>query len=289
MATADQSPDSGKRQSNARFFWRALAYFVALALVNTAGYRGLDLALSGVTPAWVPGLAESLAYLAGVLALTWAFCHFFDHKPVADLGLHRQGSLVKLAAGLGLGILLQVVIFAALALAGWLSVERAPWQPVELSISILSWLVISFNEELAFRGYIMQRLSLAWGMPAAVIASSLVFAAVHLLNPNFQPLAFVSLFAAGLLLAAAYLVSKSLWLPIGLHIAWNLMEVQVFGFPGSGITEPALLRSAVHGPELLAGGAFGPEGGLVGIAAPLVGIAILLIAGSIIRARKAHI
>jgi membrane protease YdiL (CAAX protease family) len=143
---------------------------------------------------------------------------------------------------------------------------------------VLAWLIISFNEELAFRGYILQRLARAWGMPAAVVASSLIFMMVHALNPNVQPLAMVSLFLAGILLACAYLVSRSLWLPIGLHIGWNLAEVHLLGFSGSGVAEPAaLLRSLVHGPELATGGAFGPEGGLVGLAATTLGIFILLI------------
>jgi membrane protease YdiL (CAAX protease family) len=103
----------------------------------------------------------------------------------------------------------------------------------------VSWLIISFNEELSFRGYILQRLAQAWGLPAAVVVSSLIFAMVHVLNPNVQPLAMVNLFAAGLLFSCAYLVSRSLWLPIGLHIGWNLAEIHLLGFPGSGVTEPA--------------------------------------------------
>jgi hypothetical protein len=125
-------------------------------------------------------------------------------------------------------------------------------------------------------------------MPAAVIVSSLVFAMVHVLNPNVQPLAILSIFFAGLLLATAYWVSRSLWLPIGLHIGWNLTEIHIFGFAGSGLTEPALVRSVVHGPELITGGEFGPEGGILGVVAPLIGIAILVVGYRIALARKAQ-
>lgn len=272
--------------SRLSYFLRAFAYFVLLAIVNTLAYSGIDSILPPATPSWLATLVESLAYLAGVLALTWAFCHFLDRTSLRSLGLQRQRWATRLGKGLGLGALLQLLIFLVLVIAGWLKAERAPWQPVELAASAVGWIVISFNEELAFRGYIMQRLSRAWGMAAAVIASSVVFALSHALNPNVQPLAIVSIFVAGLFLACGYLVTRSLWLPIGLHLGWNLAEIHLLGFPGSGVSEPSIIRSVVKGPELMTGGAFGPEGGIVGLVAPLIGIGILFLGYRIALAKK---
>ena len=279
-------PQRAAPGSRLKYVWRALGYFVALALVNTLAYSVVGDGLALVATPWLSELAESLVYLVGVVALTWAFCRFADRVSLRSLGLQAHAGLAKLSAGWGLGTALQLAILAVLWLAGWLTVERSGSQPLELSVAVLSWLVISFNEELAFRGYILQRLARAWGLPAAVIVSSLLFAMVHVLNPNVQPLAMVSLFVAGLLLATAYLVSRSLWLPIGLHIGWNLTEVILLGFPGSGSPDPALVRSVVSGPELLTGGAFGPEGGLVGLAATVMGIVILFIGYRIGRQGK---
>lgn len=270
-------PERAAPGSRLRYFLRALGYFVALAIVNTLAYSGVGDAVGSVAPSWLADLAESLVYLASVVALTWAFCRFLDRTSIRELGFQRHAWFAKLAAGWGLGTALQLLIVGAMAVAGWLTLERAGGRPLDLSASVVAWVVISFNEELAFRGYILQRLTRAWGLPAAVVVSSLVFVGVHALNPNVQPLAMVSLFAAGLLLASAYLVCRSLWLPIGLHIGWNLAEVNLLGFPGSGIQEPAILHSIVHGPEILTGGAFGPEGGLVGLTITLIGIVVLLI------------
>jgi membrane protease YdiL (CAAX protease family) len=263
--------------SRGKYFLRALGYFVALALVNTLAYRAMGDTLSLFAPSWLAVLCESLAYLLGVVGLTWAFCRFVDRTPLRSLGLQPRGWLARLATGWGLGTGLQLLIFAALAIAGWLTVERAGWQPLDLSASVVSWIMMSFNEELAFRGYILQRLGQAWGLPAAVVASSLIFAMIHSLNPNVQPLAIVNLFAAGLMFACAYLVTRSLWLPIGLHIGWNLAEANLLGFADSGFTDPAILRSVAHGPAVMTGGAFGPEGGLLGLAAMMTCIAILLL------------
>ena len=111
---------------------------------------------------------------------------------------------------------------------------------------MLTWIIISFVEELSFRGYIMQGLGRAWGMPLAVVVSSLLFGAVHALNPNANALGVANIVVVGILFACAYLVTRSLWLPVGLHIGWNLAEIQWFGFPGSGHTEPSLLHSVTQ-------------------------------------------
>ena len=279
-------PEQTVTQPKYKYVLRAIGYFLALTVVNTLAYSVVGRSLEPVTPEWLTMLLENGTYLVGVVGLTWAFCHFFDRSSLRDLGLQRHRWFGKLAAGWGLGVFLQFLVFGALALAGWLTIEKGTWQPIYLVSSMVSWIIISFNEELAFRGYILQRLAPAWGMPAAVIVSSLVFAMVHVLNPNVQPLAIVSVFVAGLLLATGYLVTRSLWLPIGLHIGWNLAEIHLFGFAGSGITEPALMRSVVYGPEVVTGGAFGPEGGLLGIVVPLIGIAILFVAYRIALAGK---
>ena len=284
--TAGSLPERAAPGARLTFFLRALVYFVALAIVNALAFRSFGDALSRVAPSWLTTLIEGGVYLTGVVGLTWAFCRLVDRTVLRSLGLQTRGWLAKLAAGWGLGTVLQLLIFAVLGIAGWLTVEWADLQPVDLSVSIVSWLIISLNEELSFRGYILQRLAQAWGLPAAVVVSSLVFAMVHVLNPNVQPLAMVSLFAAGLLLACAYLVSRSLWLPIGLHIGWNLAEIHLLGFPGSGIPEAALIRSVVNGPEAMTGGAFGPEGGLVGLAATVLGIIVLLVGYQMVAQRK---
>jgi membrane protease YdiL (CAAX protease family) len=284
--TVDNPPTEAPAPSRFKYFLRAFVYFVLLAVINLLAFRGIDSILFPVAPSWLATLVESLAYLVGVVALTWVFCRFVDRTSLRSLGLHRQGWATGLTAGSGLGALLQLLVFLVFAIASWLTVERSAWQPLEFAASVAASIVISFNEELAFRGYIMQRLSLAWGMAAAVVASSTVFALVHALNPNVQPLAIVSILVAGLFLACGYLVSRSLWLPIGLHLGWNLAEMHLLGFAGSGIPAPSIIRSVAHGPQLMTGGAFGPEGGIVGLAAPLIGIVILLVGYRIALANK---
>ena len=265
-----------KSPSRAKYFWRALGYFVALAVINLVAHGELGYLLAQSLPSWLATSLESVAYLVGVLALTWAFCRFVDHSPLTDLGLQKQGWLAKLAAGWGLGALLILVVFGILVAGGWLTIESSPWQPLDVAAVVLVAVVVGFNEELAFRGYIMQRLGQAWGMPLAVAASSILFGLVHVLNPNVTALGIVSVCTSGLLYACAYLVTRSLWLPMGLHMSWNIVQMHILGFPGSGHVRPSVMRSVTQGPELVTGGAFGPEGGIVVIGVVLAAIALLL-------------
>ena len=271
MRTVDKSP------SRAKYFWRAAGYFVALAVINLVAHGELGYLLAESLPSWLATVLESLVYLAGVLILTWAFCRFLDHSSLADLGLHKRGWLAKLAAGWGLGALLMFLVFGIMVAGGWLTIESFAWQPLDLAAAILVAVVVGFNEELAFRGYIMQRLDQAWGMVLAVAASSILFGLVHVLNPNATALGILSVCLSGVLYASAFLVTRSLWLPMGLHMSWNIVQMHILGFPGSGHVRPSILRSVTHGPDLVTGGAFGPEGGIVVIGVVLVAIALLLL------------
>ena len=254
---------------------RVLLYFIALAVVNRIAFAAVAALLPSI-PDWLLDLLEGGVYLACVLALTWAFLRYLDRQPLVSLGLQRRDWLRNLGIGFSLGAGLMVLLFFVMAAAGWLTTELAAPGALTLLASALSWAALSFVEELTFRGYIMQGLARAWAMPVAVAASSILFGLVHIIDPNVQVLGIVNVCAAGFFLALAYLVTRSLWFPAGIHIGWNLTEINVLGLPGSGHTEPSLLHTTVSGPDLITGGAFGPEGGLLGLAFWLFGIVLLL-------------
>ena len=254
---------------------RVLLYVIALAVVNRIAFAAVATLLPSIH-GWLLDLLEGGVYLVGVLALTWAFLRYLDRQPLASLGLQRINWLRNLGIGLGVGAGLMVLLFLIMVAAGWLSAELASPGALPLLASALSWAALSFVEELTFRGYIMQGLAKAWAMPVAVLISSVLFGLVHIIDPEVQVLAIVNVCAAGVFLALAYLVTSSLWFPAGIHIGWNLTEINVLGLPGSGHTEPSLLHTTVSGPDLTTGGAFGPEGGLLGLAVWLFGIVLLL-------------
>ncbi|CAN5844704.1 hypothetical protein BH23GEM6_BH23GEM6_14840 [soil metagenome] len=142
---------------------------------------------------------------------------------------------------------------------------------------IFFWIAAAW-EELIFRGYPFQALVDGVGVWPAVLVSSLLFAALHGWNPNITWLALANIFLAGILLALAYLRTRSLWFATALHVGWNWAMASLFDFPVSGLTgfETPLYDVVEAGADWWTGGAFGPEAGLAGTLVLLAGTAWLL-------------
>jgi membrane protease YdiL (CAAX protease family) len=159
---------------------------------------------------------------------------------------------------------------------GWATVERGTISPAGLLLGALGFTGVAVNEELAIRGFILQVLGRAWSTPVALVVSSGLFAALHAPNPNATPAAIGLLVVAGLALAWGYLATGRLWLPIAFHWSWNFAQGPLFGFPVSGLGGESVLSVTPVGPDWATGGGFGPEAGLVGLAAEAVAAAIVL-------------
>jgi membrane protease YdiL (CAAX protease family) len=145
--------------------------------------------------------------------------------------------------------------------------------------SILIFLFAGAAEEILFRGYPLQTLTrarLAW---LGVLLTSIPFAAAHLKNPNAVPgFTFINTALAGVWLAVAYLRTRSLWLPFGLHWSWNWAQASLLGLPVSGIERIApvpLLKAINAGPDWLTGGAYGIEGGAACTIALLISTVVI--------------
>ena len=254
---------------------------VAVFLSNTIDEN----ALLGVVFSLPVLIMVSLANVAFVLPLTYLFRRLLDGDTLLNLGLHRRaGWLREILGGLLLGVLLIGLIFLLEWGAGWLEVEGFAWQVqapgtilANLLGSLLMMTLVAFYEELSFRGYILQNLKSGWGPIIGIVASSILFAIFHGLNPNFSWLALLNIFLAGGLLAACYFVTGELWLPMAFHFSWNFVQGSVFSFPVSGLVTDGLLLTEIGGNPLITGGAFGPEGGLISTLAISLGLVVLLV------------
>jgi membrane protease YdiL (CAAX protease family) len=145
---------------------------------------------------------------------------------------------------------------------------------VALPLAFIGFALVGLNEELVSRGYVLQNLEQAVGTRWAVALSSVLFALAHLGNPSSGLVPVVGLVGAGLVLALLYLWRRRLWLPIGYHLGWNFFEGPVFGFPVSGQETPGIVTLDPAGPELLSGGAFGPEASILALLIEAAGVAL---------------
>ncbi len=268
-------------QSRLRSFWR-LIIFVILVVVFTIAFS-VPLILIQVT-----GFAAVIvSYIASALAATAAVFitrRFIDRQPISSLGLKlSRNAITDLGAGILMMGLLMGLIYVVQSRLGWLSFENSAWQgltvPQVLREIILPtlylFILVGWLEELLFRGYVLQNLASGLNIWWGLGLSSILFAAAHSLNPGASWTAIAGLFAAGLFLGYAYMRTRQLWLPVGLHIGWNFFEGPVFGFPVSGLNIPHLIQQAETGPDLWTGGAFGPEAGLIVIPALALGAGLI--------------
>ena len=243
-----------------------------------------------------PGFLLTATLITGLVVLlsTWLAAGFLDHRPVADFGLGLDRTWwADLLFGLLLGGALMAGIFGVQLGAGWIRVTEVmgmAGQPVlwgKLMGPLALYVTVGIYEEVLFRGYRMRNLAEGfrleamhprWALAAAWVVSSVWFGLAHRHNPNATVISNINLALAGLFLGLGYLLSGRLGLPIGLHIAWNFFQGNVFGFPVSGtrVFPATVIAVEQGGPVLWTGGAFGPEAGLVGIIAMMVGCLAIL-------------
>ncbi len=137
-------------------------------------------------------------------------------------------------------------------------------------------LVGALAEELMFRGYPFQRLEEGIGAVGAIAVFSVLFGAVHLSNPDASRWGLLNTILIGILLAIAYLRTRALWLPWGIHFGWNTALGFLFGLPVSGLRMfNVVVRTSVSGPKWMTGGGYGIEASATGTVAVLIGLVIV--------------
>ncbi|WP_435067811.1 CPBP family intramembrane glutamic endopeptidase [Haloplanus sp. C73] len=273
-------------------------------LVVVAAVLGVAVSLLGSAGigAWLGGgngaVATTLRAVAGILvsgvtvSLAVAVTgRYIDRRRLRDFGLRiGRDWLLDYGFGLALGAGLMTLVFVVELAAGWIRITGTV-QPrdgflVRFAGLVVVFLAVGFYEELLLRGYLLTnaaeglvgRLGDRRAVAAATIFSSLLFGVAHGSNPNATLVSTLAIVLAGGMLAAGYVLTGELAVPVGLHTTWNLFQGGVYGFPVSGLgLGVSVVGVDQRGPRLLTGGDFGPEAGLVGLGAMALGT--LAIAG----------
>ncbi|GAB3380256.1 lysostaphin resistance A-like protein [Lysobacter fragariae] len=236
--------------------------FIGIVFASRFVHAPLSHALKamGIAKFWL----EPLAFVF-ILLSTWA-CTLLRREPLASVGLRLDRRWAKEAAwGTLLGMGSMIVVVALMWATGAVRFELDPAHSIgALCAGLYTFVFVALFEELLFRGFLFQRLVDGAGVWVAQFALALLFALAHWGNPDMHGAikvwATIDIALAALMLGMAYLRTRSLALPIGLHLGWNWMQGHVLGFDVSGVDLPGwVLPRLQDRPDWMTGGAFGPE------------------------------
>jgi len=274
-----------QQEDRPRAGWRVLLQFIIMVVIMAV----VGLVFYLVLPTSLPLMSAGPMFFA-VIGSVWIAAKYFDKRPLADYGINfnRLWSS-EFLLGAAIAALAQMVIFGIEWSAGWISITGYGWNAeTEVAFWIgfpaffLAMLLVGFHEELFSRGYQILNLTEGFSYPGigqgaaltiAVLLTSSLFGFLHYYNPNASALSTFNIILAGVVLAIPFILTGRLALSAGLHFSWNFVMAGILGFPVSGQTiETSVLQIQQNGSELITGGAFGPEAGLIG----LLGMAIML-------------
>lgn len=260
-------------------FVLALAWFELAKRLATTSAHGLSPHLGGED---LVGLLRGALLLFLLLAGYGYMGLAFDRqpKPLRAMGLGRRdgwGREFGLGAALGWGTVVAVVATLALAASIRISFWTEPRAFWLCAIDLATLALISLAAEVAYRGYAFQRLIEAVGPTLATLLMVCFFAAAEMAHPESSNISVFIVAMMSLLFSLAYLRTRALWLPWGLHFAWKVSMGVMFGLPLRGVLNYAtVVQGRALGARWLTGGSYGPEGSAVTAVVLLGGIVVLV-------------
>jgi membrane protease YdiL (CAAX protease family) len=274
MSEIEASPPSRLRRIVAFPLTLLVISFPAVAMVGTG--VGMAYQKLGLAPNTPEKMFGAVLMAAAVILTYKAIKRWIERAP--DRELEWAGALKELGAGLLVGFVLFSAMTGIVALLGGFEVLGFRGGMGQIWTYLAIAIVSGVLEETLFRGILQRHLEAMLGSWAALAITSALFGFAHLGNEDaswFSSLAIA--LEAGILLGAAYMLTRRLWLAIGIHAAWNFTQGWVFSVPVSGGEAPlGLLITRRVGPDWLTGGDFGLEASVVAmVVATLAGVLML--------------
>ena len=250
-------------RSKKRPLWIWILLFIVAVFLSIIGYGLLISGYQGADYFAYPGLTVVAAAI--ILGLYALFVRWMERHWPADLSLGRLVPHTLL--GILVGFIFMVLVVSTIVAMGDATVTWRGFS-VEKQFSVfMMFLAVAVGEEMIFRGVIFRWIDERWNTWVALLISAILFGWMHISNDNATWWSSLAIAVeAGLLLGAAYKWSGSLWVPICIHWAWNYTQGNIFGLAVSGSEAgETMLTTIVNGPDIITGGAFGPEASIISV------------------------
>lgn len=256
-----------------------IVIFIALVAATRPVYKPIKEALTQI--GFTSQMLEPVSFLL-ILLVTW-ICLKLRKESLADVGFGvKQQWFKHFFSGTFFGMAMLFATVALVYLVGGVTFELDPQRSLQvLSYGFYLFLLGSLVEELLHRGFIFQRLINGIGIWGAQLLIASLFALGHWGNPGMHGLtqifSSIDLFLASLIFGLAYIKTRSLALPIGLHLGWNWSQGNILGFGVSGHEQAGWFEPVFHDmPQWLTGGEFGPEASVFSVVVSIATFIILL-------------
>jgi len=221
--------------------------------------------------------ALSLSSMAGAWVCAVLFLKYLDRSPISELGMSIKGRWKDCLAGLLFAAVFYLIGFTVSLALGVIEITGTTFDFKVLTGTFFVFFAAASMEEIMVRGYIQGRLMTKMNKFGAMAIASLVFAAMHIPNPNIGLFPLFNLFLAGLLLGASYMYTRNLWFPIALHTAWNWIQGPILGYEVSGTKMfPSVLQLHLPEESIINGGRFGFEGSIICTILMIAGTAVIV-------------
>jgi membrane protease YdiL (CAAX protease family) len=288
--------DESRLRAGIRIIFSMFLFFLIYkAYILVLNSIGIMLFYSSETSLWIFLIAGTVRLLPVIIILCFGG-RFIDRRNIKNFGFHfSKNWWFDLCFGISLGAFLISFIFIVEMIFGFISITDTIHSINSQSIFIVPLLVFLFyficqcmSEEFLSRGYLLKNLAEGfnlitikpkWAILTAWSTISIIFGLAHFANPNANIISTINLIVMGIVMGAGIIYTGELAIPIGLHISWNFFQGNIYGFAVSGLSYPAeivsLLKINQSGPELWTGGDFGPEAGLIGLCANVIGLLLI--------------
>ena len=282
---------SKNEKKSPNFIWAiilSLIFMYGGSLIGSLATVPLYLALSNVPLFFnnqdLLSLLITLFSFAFISLLIFFRVKVIEKRSLSSIGFNKNNWLKKYSLGFLIGLVMMSIIVLILLLFGYITVEKNPIQPVGVSaissvlVILFGWIIQGATEEIVTRGWLLNVLSSKYNIGFGLLISSTLFGLMHLTNPNVNYIAVINIILVGLFYGLYVIKTNDLWAVCGMHSAWNFAQGNIFGFEVSGldVSVGSLIDLNLVGNNVITGGAFGPEAGIISTFILLVSIGILL-------------
>ncbi|MGV8962733.1 MAG: CPBP family intramembrane glutamic endopeptidase [Candidatus Saccharimonadaceae bacterium] len=251
----------------ARIVLIIISYFILAGIFQFVGGLIMNVPITNLTALKNMSINQllilELCSFTALVIVMFRFRKFIDKKTILSMGFSFKNRIKDIIAGFIIALFIIGGGSLILYVLDYINFSNTQMDLQTLLLSLFLFIIVSLNEEILFRGYILNNLLTSMNKYLALTISALIFMLMHAFNFNLSVIAFLNLFLAGLLLGSTYIFTKNLWFPLSLHLFWNFLQGPILGYSISGRKIDSLFSLEFIGANYINGGGFGFEGSIL--------------------------